>query len=69
MADAKEKAGLMARSAGRKLGKVVGVSEGNSGNIYPIYKSVGLDLGGGGASAEPGTSTISKTLTVSFELK
>lgn len=68
MADAKEKAGIIAKSAGRRLGKVVSVTEGSSGTVYPMYalKADGL---GGGAAAEPGTSTVSKTLIVSFELK
>jgi len=69
MADAKEKAGIIAKSAGRRLGKVVNVIEGSSGNSYPMYASIKADGLGGGAVAEPGTSTISKTLTVSFELK
>ena len=65
MADAKEKAGLIANSSGRKLGKVINVVEGNSGNYSPIYKT--LSSGAGGAELSPGTSTISKTLTVTFE--
>jgi hypothetical protein len=67
IADAREKAEIIAKAAGRKLGKVVNVSEGGSGISYPMYsKADGL---GGGAAVEPGTSTISKTLTVTFELK
>lgn len=67
MADAKEKAGLIANSSGRKLGKVINVVEGGSGNYSPIYKT--LSSGDGGAELSPGTSTISKTLTVTFEFK
>lgn len=66
--DAREKATIIAKSAGRKLGKVVNVSEGSGGTVYPMY-SMKADGLGGGAAAEPGTSTISKTLVVSFELK
>ena len=65
--DAKDKAEIIAKSSGRKLGKVLNVVEGSSGSIYPIYKT--MSEGMGGAVAEPGTSTISKTLTVTFELK
>ena len=68
MTDAREKAEIIAKSAGRKLGKVINVSEGSGGISYPMY-SMKVDGLGGGAAAEPGTSTISKTLTVSFELK
>lgn len=66
--DAKEKAEIIAKSSGRKLGKIINVVEGSDGNVYPIYKTMSEGLGGG-VAAEPGTSTISKTLTVSFELK
>ena len=68
MTDAKERAELIAKASGRKLGKVMNVIEGNSGVSYPMYamKADGL---GGGAELETGTSTISKTLTVTFELK
>lgn len=67
--DAKEKAQIIAKSAGRKLGKVINVAETNSGSIAPVYKTMSVDSLGAGAVAEPGTSTISKTLTVVFELK
>jgi hypothetical protein len=69
IADAKEKAEIIAKAAGRRLGKVVNVNEGYGGTSYPMYSSIKADGLGGGASAEPGTSTISKTLTVTFELK
>ena len=68
IADAREKAEIIAKAAGRKLGKVVNVSEGGGGISYPMY-SLKADGLGGGAAAEPGSSTISKTLTVTFELK
>jgi uncharacterized protein YggE len=68
MTDAKEKAEIIAKSAGRKLGKVMNVSEGSGGVSYPMYSAKADGLGGG-AAAEPGTSTISKILTVTFELK
>ena len=67
MADAKERAELIASSSGRKLGKVINVVEGSNNNYSPIYKA--LSSGTGGAELSPGTSTISKTLTVTFEFK
>lgn len=66
MVDAKERAELIASSSGRKLGKVINVVEGGS-SYSPIYKA--LSSGVGGADLSPGTSTISKTLTVTFEFK
>jgi len=66
--DAKEKAEIVARAAGRKLGKVISVTEGSgAGNIYPLY-SRGAE-GGGGAPMEVGSGTVSQTVTVVFELK
>jgi len=67
MTDARERAELIASSSGRKLGKVINVVEGGSNNYSPVYKA--LSSGMGGAELSPGTSTISKTLTVTFEFK
>ena len=69
MKDAREKAEIIAVAAGRKLGAVVSVNDnGNSNNvIYPM--AVKMDGLGGGAPVESGSTTIYKTITVSFELK
>lgn len=71
--NARSKAMIVATENGSKLGKVVNVVEGYSSTppIYPMMLGAG---GGGGGGAEaspvlPGTSTISKTVTVTFELK
>lgn len=68
--DATEKATTMANIGGRKLGKIVTIQEGaTSGGIdNPIFYSR-MDAGGGGAAPEPGSQTISKQVTVTFELK
>ena len=61
--DAKAKAALMAGSGGRKLGPVVSIVE----NYTPqTYYGGGGGIGGGG---QPGTNTVTKTLTVTFELQ
>jgi len=69
--DAREKAEAIAKASGRKLGKVLTVSEGASSVNYPMYKM--LDSSGrGGAEAaalEPGSTTVGKSLIVSFELR
>ena len=67
--DAKDKATLIAKASGRKLCKVVTVNDGGTvSNIYPMYSSLkAADGMGGGAVSEPGSATVSKTLTVSFE--
>lgn len=66
--NARGKAEIMAKSSNRKLGKILNVSEGSgNGNIYPMYRSEGM--GGGGADVLSGSGTVSKTVTVVFELK
>jgi len=70
ISDAREKATLIAKASGRKLGKVVTVNDnGVSGSVYPAYAlKSSMDSGmGGGAVSEPGSATISKTMTVVFE--
>lgn len=67
MKDALEKAEIIARAAGRKLGKVISVTEGTGVSNFPMYKAEGGM--GGGAAIEPGSSTVSKSLTVVFEIK
>lgn len=65
--NATEKAEVIAKSSGRKLGKVISVSEGSAGSpIYPIRLQEGT---GGGAPIEPGSSTIYRSVSVTFELK
>lgn len=64
--DAKKKAEVLANASGRKLGKVLSVSEGfQTPGIFAIAKE-GL---GGGAPTEPGSTTTSKTVTVTFALE
>jgi uncharacterized protein YggE len=68
--DAKDKATLIAKASNRKLGKVIMVNDGGStNNIYPMYNmALKTDAMGGGAVSQPGSATVSKNLTVSFEL-
>ena len=65
--NAAEKAEAIAKASGRKLGKVIEVTEGYSsgGPIYALRDAAG----GGGAPIEPGSETVSKTVTVTFELE
>lgn len=66
MKDARKKALLMAKAANRKIKRVVNVVEGFSQPSYIRMEGAG---GGGGGGFEPGTGTVSKTLTVTFELE
>ncbi len=66
--NAETKASKVAQSTGRKLGNVVSVVEaGASQQPVPYFKMEGGGGGGGGA-VEPGSGTISKSVTVTFEL-
>jgi uncharacterized protein YggE len=73
MKDAMDKADIIARASGRKLGKVLTVNDGGSSSnvIYPMLALTKSDGLGGGVPApvEPGSTTIDKNLTVSFELE
>ncbi len=65
--NAQEKAEVMAKSSHKKLGKVLTISEGfSSGAVLPALKGAGA--GGGGAGLEPGSQTLEKSVTVTFEL-
>jgi uncharacterized protein YggE len=65
--NAREKAEILAKSSGGQLGKIISVSE--SSQPSTIYRGLEGIGGGGGAPVEPGTSKISKVVTVVFELK
>ena len=65
--NAREKAETMAAASGRKVGKVVKIAEGYSApGLYPVAERSAM--GGGGAPLEPGSQTVTKTVTVVFEL-
>lgn len=68
--DAKSKAEIIAKAAGRKLGKVVTVTENGGSGVVPIYYAK-AEMGGvgGGVSAETGTGAITQSVLVSFELQ
>lgn len=69
--DAQTKAENIARASGRSLGKVLNVTEGASsgGVVYPMFNKA-MGAGGGiAAPIEPGSQTVSQTVTVVWELK
>lgn len=70
IADARLKADAMAKASGTTLDKIISVSEGSGGGAsYPLYATMDGRGGGGGAAVEPGSTTISKTVTVVWSLK
>lgn len=68
--NAMAKAEKLALYSGRRLGEVLGISEVGS-SYAPYYApTVGAGgMGGGGGGMSVGTSTVSKSLNVTFELK
>ena len=70
--DARDKAERMAKSMGGRVGKVLKVDEGSmSAGYFDVMLSTKAMGGGGaeGAPIEPGSTEISKSVTVTFELK
>lgn len=65
--DAKSKAQKVATAAGRKLGKVITVTEGTTS--VPIYRALEVGTADTSTPIEPGSETLSKTVTVVFELR
>lgn len=65
--NAQEKAEIMAKSSKRRLGKILSVTEGSQ--QYRLPNETFAGLGGADAAIEPGSQTISKTVTVTFELR
>ncbi len=74
VANAKQKASDIANANNQKVGKIISVTEG--GNIYPMYgaydsvmpMTAGMGKSISNAELEPGSSSTSKTVTVTFEL-
>lgn len=71
ISDAKTKADAMAKAGGRRLGKMITVTEGYSSQPFYAAASLekALDSRGVPSPVEPGTQTLSKTVTVIFELR
>ncbi len=70
--NAKSQAQKLARNLGISLGKIVNVVESTSGNAYPLYDmklSAPMAGEGGGPQVEPGTQTVTSTVTLFFEKK
>jgi len=68
--NARVKADKIAQASNRKLGKVITVTEGYSSNPGPLYRAAGMGMDSAvSAPVEPGSETITQTVTVTFQLK
>ena len=65
--DARAKDERVAEASGRKLGKIITVTEG--GQSVPIYRSLEAGVDVSKTPVEPGSQTVFKTVTVVFELR
>lgn len=70
--NAKEQAQKLANQLGIKLGKVVNIVESSGGSPVPMFYDKAIGMGAGGSNApvaelQPGTQTISSTVTLYFE--
>lgn len=69
---AKEKAALASKTAGFRLGRLVGFNEGFSGEPPVFFEALGKGVGGDIASSpqiEPGTQEIKVNITLTYLLK
>lgn len=70
--NAKEQAEKLAKKLGIKLGKVVNIVESSPDNYTPLYKSLSVSAirdEAAAANIEPGSQTITSTVTLYFEKK
>ncbi len=69
VADAKVKAETMAAASGAKLGRVVSIVESGQSSPYPMMSFAKSDMESVSAPVEPGTSKVSKSVTVVWSLR
>lgn len=67
VADAKSKAESIAKAGNQTVGKMINVQEGGANYPMPLYAT--KDAATVGTPIQPGTSTLYKNVTVTFELK
>ncbi len=65
--NASTKAESVAQANGKRVGKIVAIVEGGAEN--PVYPMRDMLNSTGGAALMPGSTTVSKTVSVTFELK
>jgi len=66
VADARKKAEILAKAAGKTLGAIITLSEGTAGQERTMqFEGGGV---GGGGDMQPGSETVRKSVTVTFSL-
>ena len=65
--NAREKADVLARVSGKKIGPLIRVIE-NSNYATPVMYDKLVGMGGGGPAMEAGSTTVSKTVTATYAL-
>jgi hypothetical protein len=67
--DAKEKASKVVQASSKKLGKIITINEDGISGSNTFYQGQNIDTRSFGGSIETGSATITKTVTVTFELE
>lgn len=66
---ARAKADVLAQANGKKVKRILSITEGGSQSNPVMFEKAMSGMGGGGAPVEPGTSSIQATATVVFEVR
>ena len=66
--NSKKRAELIATKINKKLGGVISVTQGRVENSNPILFEKQMGMGGEGSTIEPGTDTVSTSVTVVYEV-
>lgn len=73
VSEAREKAEGLSKAAGISLGKIINISENQTGSpiVRPMYATdtVSLEKAGGGAAIESGQTTVEVTVSLSYEIR
>jgi len=70
LAAARARAELYARAAGKRVGRILSISESGGGGPVPMYRMAAQSASARDSTAiDPGEQTVSVTLSVSFELE
>ena len=69
IAAARTRAELYARTIGKKVGRIISISEAGAMMPMPVERMRGMAASAASSVIEPGEQAVSVTLSVSFELE